>query len=70
MFYRFVAFSGNTEVNIGSNFPTQSLAIYFLKKKKKNSHKSQISISFFFFLISSVSSHLNFIQNFSEFERK
>lgn len=47
MFYRFVAFSGNTEVNIGSNFPTQSLAIYFLKK---NSHKSQISISFFFFL--------------------
>lgn len=68
MFYRFVAVSGNTEVNIGSNFPTQSLAIYFLKI----SHKSQISISFLFLkLISSnVSSHLNFIQNFSEFERK
>lgn len=39
MFYRFVAFSGNTEVNIGSNFPTQSLAIYFLKKKTATNHK-------------------------------
>lgn len=66
MFYRFVAFSGNTEVNIGSNFPTQSLAIYFLKKTATN-HKFPF---LFFFLISSVSSHLNFIQNFSEFERK
>lgn len=44
MFYRFVAFSGNTEVNIGSNFPTQSLAIYFLKKKQP-----QITNFHFFF---------------------
>lgn len=50
MFYRFVAFSGNTEVNIGSNFPTQSLAIYFLKKTATN-HKFPFLFLFLFHLL-------------------